>query len=404
MVLLPYFRQAWHNLWAYKLRSMLAVLGVLVGTASVVALVSGGQLATEHALAEFKDLGTNLLSVVIDMSADQASQSKTHDLKPMVPSEAQLHALQQSSKGIDAVAAYTVAWVPVRYQGKNVASMVVGVTDDFWQILKLRSQNGRLTSVLDQQQGLCVLGDGVRQKMLQMGVFLPVKKKVQVQQYLCPVIGTLQAWPRSYFVYVDINQAVVLPYASLATMPTLSSSQILLIAKLHEHADLEQIKADIRQSTFWWLKKEQKMYFTSADQLLAKRKAQQQTFTVMLGLIGGISLLVGGIGVMNIMLVSVVERRREIGVRMAVGARQADIRMMFLCESTVLSLCGGSLGVITGIGISWVIAMVEKWSFAFFVWPPVIGFMVSVLVGVFFGYYPAYRAAKMDPITALRTE
>ncbi len=131
---------------------------------------------------------------------------------------------------------------------------------------------------------------------------------------------------------------------------------------------------------------------------------QQTTFTVLLGVIGGISLLVGGIGVMNIMLVSVVERHREIGIRRAVGARQSDIKWLFLTESIMLSLFGGVVGVIIGILSSLLIAYIFQWQFFFFATPAIIGFAVSVFVGIFFGYYPAHRASKLDPILLLRSE
>ena len=142
----------------------------------------------------------------------------------------------------------------------------------------------------------------------------------------------------------------------------------------------------------------------SPEQIIKSMQKQQSTFTVLLGVIGGISLLVGGIGVMNIMLVSVVERHREIGIRRAIGARQSNIKWLFLTESITLSLFGGVMGVIIGILTSFVIAHLFHWQFFFFATPAVIGFAVSVFVGVFFGYYPAHRASKLDPILLLRGE
>lgn len=125
---------------------------------------------------------------------------------------------------------------------------------------------------------------------------------------------------------------------------------------------------------------------------------------MLLALIGSISLLVGGIGVMNIMLVSVTERRKEIGIRRAIGARRRDIQTLFLAESVILSLFGGTLGVLLGVLISYVIASFAKWSFHLFLLPPLVGFCVSVAVGVFFGFYPAYKASQLDPIQTLRAD
>jgi putative ABC transport system permease protein len=129
---------------------------------------------------------------------------------------------------------------------------------------------------------------------------------------------------------------------------------------------------------------------------------QSVILSVFLGLIGGVSLIVGGIGVMNIMLVSVRERRREIGIRMAVGAKRYDIGALFLIEAVMLSVIGGLLGVMMGILITYVLAVIWHWSFTLSLWPPLAGFSVSVLVGIFFGFYPAYQAARLDPIEALR--
>ena len=121
-------------------------------------------------------------------------------------------------------------------------------------------------------------------------------------------------------------------------------------------------------------------------------------------MIGGISLIVGGIGVMNVMLVSVVERKREIGIRMAVGAKRKDIRMLFLIESITLAVLGGFMGIILGVFTSYIIAVFSGWGFALFLLPPILGFIVSVATGVFFGFYPAYSASKLDPIQTLRYE
>jgi len=144
--------------------------------------------------------------------------------------------------------------------------------------------------------------------------------------------------------------------------------------------------------------------YRSAKELISKMKTQSNILTVFLGLIGSVSLLVGGIGVMNIMLVSVVERRREIGIRLAVGAKRRDIALLFLIEAIMLSLVGGSMGVLIGILIAYVIALFWHWQFTLFLLPPLAGFSVSVAVGIFFGFYPAYTASKLRPIDALRLE
>jgi len=142
----------------------------------------------------------------------------------------------------------------------------------------------------------------------------------------------------------------------------------------------------------------------SQQDILNAASSTTGIFTTLLSGVAAISLLVGGIGVMNIMLVSVVERKREIGIRLAVGARRSDIRFLFLIEAVMLSLVGGISGVILGVIIAYIIALCWHWEFIFFFWPPVIGFSVSVAIGIFFGFYPAYQASQLDPIDALRSE
>ena len=146
-----------------------------------------------------------------------------------------------------------------------------------------------------------------------------------------------------------------------------------------------------------------KTYFISASQILSIITEQSQTFRWLLGMIGGISLFVGGIGVMNVMLMSVIERRQEIGLRMAVGATKNNILCMFLLESIIQTVLGGLLGVIFGMVISYFIAFFAGWSFAIYLTPPLIGFAVSVMVGLLAGLYPALRASNLDPIVTLRT-
>ena len=142
--------------------------------------------------------------------------------------------------------------------------------------------------------------------------------------------------------------------------------------------------------------------FRSAKELIAQMQSQHHILTVLLGLIGSVSLIVGGIGVMNMMLVAVTERKHEIGIRLAVGATRFDIALLFLLEAIMLSFIGGMLGVLLGILLAYCVAIYWDWRFTLLLWPPLLGFSVSVGLGVFFGFYPAYQAAKLDPIQALR--
>ena len=209
-------------------------------------------------------------------------------------------------------------------------------------------------------------------------------------------------WQENTFFNQDVNKALIIP---------LESSQLIteyatinnIVMQLKPDINIEAVQAKIQKILGTMIPGKQ-FFFRSAKQLITSMTNQRNTLTLLLALIGSISLLVGGIGVMNIMLVSVVERRREIGIRLAVGARARDIRHLFLVESVTLSLVGGVLGVIIGILTSYVIATFAQWPFEIFLLPPLVGFMVSVAVGVFFGFYPAYQASKLDPIQTLRSD
>lgn len=176
-----------------------------------------------------------------------------------------------------------------------------------------------------------------------------------------------------------------------------------IIVRISPEADIDVVKHHIENYIKARLTNKQ-LFFRSAKELIVSMAKQSNILTIFLGLIGSISLIVGGIGVMNIMLVSVVERRREIGIRLAVGARRVDIQSLFLIEAIMLSLLGGIGGVVIGMVIAYIIALFSNWEFVVFLFPPFIGFTVSVAIGIFFGFYPAYKAARLDPIEALRSD
>ena len=178
-------------------------------------------------------------------------------------------------------------------------------------------------------------------------------------------------------------------------------NNVVLLLKSDVHIDkvIEQIKQIIiKQAPSLTL------FIRSAKQIIASMESQGRIFTLLLAVIGGISLLVGGIGVMNVMLVSVSERKKEIGIRKAVGAKNSDIQLLFLVESVMLSLVGGFSGVVIGLIFTWVVAYFSQWPFSIHIIPPLAGFAVSVFTGIFFGYYPARRAAALEPIVSLRSE
>ncbi len=386
------------NLYYSKLRSLLALLGVLVGTASVVAMVLGGELATNEALKQFKSLGTDLLAITINAATeDHNANGKSENLTLPAAMD-----LVNADKAILQAAPYTQLFYPMFYRGNSISGMILGVTNSFADIVQVKLKQGRFISIADKYEFYCVIGRDIYNAMKQISYQEPLGQQIQIGKNIFVIVGVADAWPENSFVYANIDTAVLIPIMA-STVISKYATINNIIMRLTPDANILQVENNISNQVNNVISGKQ-VNFRSAKELIAKMRKQSDILTVFLGLIGSVSLLVGGIGVMNIMLVSVMERRREIGIRLAVGAKRHDIGALFLIEAVMLSLLGGSLGVIIGIIITYVISLIWHWQFTIFIWPPLAGFSVSVIVGIFFGFYPAYLASKLDPIEALRSE
>lgn len=395
MELITAFREAILNLLSAKLRSFLAILGVLVGTGSVVALISSSQLATAHALSQFKTLGTNLLSLYLrddTFGGNQQSGQTQYFVMNDVPK------LKQASPEIVLVAPYTVGFSPLYLHGKNLNGQIVGTTENFARIAKLDLIQGRFISYLDERNYYCVIGASIAKAIKEAGEE-PLFNQIRVGNEYFTIVGVLGKWPENFFISVDVNNSIIVPIKASYLLSKNTHIQNILI-RLVENPHITPVSTQITTVMNGILPKT-KVIFNSPKQLIDLIAKQRQTYTMLLIAIGSISLVVGGIGVMNIMLVSVIERRREIGIRTAIGARQSDILRMFLIESVVLTVFGGFLGVFFGILTSYVLALFSGWTFYFYGTPVLLGFGVSVLVGILSGFYPAWRASKLDPIETL---
>lgn len=401
MKYIEHAKEGLRNLYFSKLRSILALLGVLVGTASVVAMVLGGQLATHEALKQFKSLGTNLLAVSIsDMASEEGGLAAAGRADKLTAVEAL--SMSSTVTGVERVAPYTQLFNQTFYNGLPLNASILGVTESFADIVHVELKEGRFISLADKYESYCVIGQDIYQAMQAISSVNPIGQQIQIGKNIFVVVGVAESWPENSFVYANVDNSIMVP---LMTSTLLSKYTAInnIILRLSPTADIASVESGVRNYLLTLLSNKQ-VSFRSAKELIAKMQRQNDILTVFLAMIGSISLLVGGIGVMNIMLVSVVERRREIGIRLAVGATRVDISALFLMEAVMLSLLGGVLGVIIGILIAYVIAAFQQWEFTLFWWPPIAGFSVSVLVGIFFGFYPAYLASKLNPIDALRSE
>jgi len=397
MKFINHAKEGFLNLLTSKLRSLLALLGILVGTASVVAMVNGGELATNEALKQFKTLGTDLLA--ISFSEILENNSTQHNDENLNLSD--IIEMKIVSPDIRDVAPYTQTYGIIQFNSNPLNGSVLGVTDSFARIIHLDVE-GRFISFVDEYALFCVIGHKLDEKIRSFTFKNSIGQQIQLGKNIFTIVGVAKPWRENSFVYTNIDDAMMIPIKTSMALNKYAKINNLIV-RLGPQSNIQNVKQKLTDY-FHPLLPNKHLFFRSAEELIAGMTKQSQILTIFLGLIGSVSLVVGGIGVMNIMLVSVVERRREIGIRLAVGATSSDISILFLTEALILSFMGGLLGILIGILISYMMAHFWHWEFIFFAWPPLIGFTVSVATGVFFGFYPAYLAAKLDPINALRAD
>ncbi len=386
------------NLVQHKLRSSLAILGIWIGSAAIVALLACSSLATQTALAQFKNLGTDFLSVDLsDQFNDQAALA-THAQELNLK---EINALVQHNPAIASIAPYFFVGESSYYNAEILDAHVMASTAELEPLLSISLQQGRFINELDLYNSYCVIGADVADQIATLGEASPLGKQIKMGNFLFTVIGVMNPAPNNLFFIADLNRAILIPIAR----SYLFGSSIMidhLLIKLKPGSPYKEVQAKlIAQLTHNHPNK--KFMIRDSQQLLHVMLKQRRTFNGMLTAIAIIALLSGGIGVMNMMLVAVTERRKEIGLRMAVGARKADIRGLFLNEALILSIMGGLIGTISGQLLAFVLAAIMHWSFQIDISACLVGFAVASIVGIAAGSYPAYRASELDPLEILHS-
>jgi putative ABC transport system permease protein len=398
MNLFESFRIASKALFANKVRSLLTMLGVIIGVSAVILLVAIGAGVQGEVTSTVESLGSNVLFVfpgVLD-SGSGGPFGGGGQGKPFALQDAQY--LQQRLTNVDAVVPISQTSAIAKYQSNSIRTQLAGSTDQGEAVTSAKLGGGRFFNRSESDAGarVAVIGATVRTQLLP-NVADPVGRVITINGQRFTVIGWYEK--QGGALSGDQDNQVAVPIAALQNLTATNNVQIILV-KVTDPADVDIVRAQIKR--FLASRFGSEITVFSQDQTLGIFNQLLGTLTIMLAGIAGISLLVGGIGIMNIMLVSVSERTREIGIRKAVGARTYDILSQFVIEAVMLSVTGGIVGILLGalgaVALSPVVpTQITGWAVA-------VAFFFSAGVGVFFGVYPAWKASQLDPIEALRYE
>jgi len=400
---------AWQGIMANRLRSGLTVLGIIIGIAAVIALLAIGYGAKLESDRQIQTLGSNLLYV------RAGAQSTGHVSLGMGSSAAlslyDADAIREVCPAVKNVAPGNDSNQQVQYGGQNTVTNIAGTVPEYTSIRNFHPDCGRFFNQwdVDHSAKVCVLGKTVVDNLF--GDEDPVGKKVLIRGEFFEVVGTMEK--KGVNAFRDLDDQIFIPLSTaynrilgLHAAKGKNVQYILLEARSPDDilpaqfqvTNLLRLRHNIRPPI------QDDFYIRTQKDLLQTADELSSVFTILLGSTAGISLLVGGIGIMNIMLVSVTERTREIGIRKAVGARHRDIMLQFIVEATVLSLSGGVAGIALGIASSYAVNYFTQWKTEVTPLSVILSFGVSILVGLFFGIYPARQASMLDPIVALRAE
>jgi putative ABC transport system permease protein len=388
-----------------KMRSVLTVLGITIGIAAVICVVAIGKAGQARVEQQLNNLGDNFVWIEAGGRAVNGVRTGTHGTKSLVLADAV--AIKNQIPLIKNVAPNSDGSVQIIYGNQNWFTHFRGVSPEFFDIKRWPTEQGAAFTQDDVERSadVCVIGRTVRDQLF--GVEDPIGKVIRVKDLPCKVIGTLA--PKGLAVSgQDQDDTIILPYTTVMKKikgnPWLDD--ILCSAVSPEAVKIagQEAAALLRDRHHLRPEEEDDFNIRNPEDIIQAQLEASKTLTVLLIAIASISLIVGGIGIMNVMLVSVTERTREIGVRVAVGATEEAIRLQFLGESVMLSLVGGAAGVLGGVLGSYLVGQTLHWPMPISLQAVVIAALFSVVVGVFFGYYPARKASLLDPIEALRYE
>ena len=397
--LLLAIRQIWRN----PMRSLLTVLGVVIGVAAVITMVTLGNGATTAIREEIESFGNNQIMLRPGMRLGPGQKVGAPDFKTE-----DARALMTQLAGVVAVAPQTSKSMTIVANGRNWQTSVIGTDANYFEIDNRELSEGRYFEEGEERSGaaVCVIGGTIARELFgrETGV---VGENLRTGSFSCRIVGLLKT-KGTAAMGGDQDDLVVMPLKTVQRRILGESRVSALMIRMDPTSDRERLKEAIRD-----LMRERRSLsaddddnFTIMDtaEIAAKVASTTKIMTTLLGAVAGVSLLVGGIGIMNIMLVSVTERTREIGIRLAIGALGREVLMQFLIEALMLGCLGGLLGVLAALAASQVLCMMMDVPFIFNPGINILAFSVSAATGIVFGFFPARRAARLDPIEAVRHE
>ncbi|MFN8240329.1 MAG: ABC transporter permease [Bacteroidales bacterium] len=398
------FMIAGRELQRNKIRASLTMLGIVIGVASVIAMLAIGEGSKQTIREEMSAMGTNMI-IVMPIRAKGANPS-ANGLTAMKYSD--VESLRKEAPDIDLVSPEVRVDAQAIYGNQNTPTTIFGVSLEYFTIRKLAISSGRFFNLPETKSmaKVCLLGQTVVDNLFGKGAD-PVGVTIRINKLPFQVIGVLREKGENNM-GLDLDDCIISPYTTvqrrMAAIDYINGIYVSAVSEEKSAMAIKEITELLRRNHKLTGSEEDNFAAMSQSEIIATASSISTILTYLLGAIAGISLLVGGIGIMNIMLVSVMERTREIGLRMAVGGRGIDILSQFLVESVILSLLGGLIGVMAGYIIALVVGSVIKSHIIITGASVVLAFAVCFLIGVFFGWYPARKAADLNPIDALRFE
>ncbi|MBR4171246.1 MAG: ABC transporter permease [Kiritimatiellae bacterium] len=399
---------AMRAIWRNKTRSLLTALGIIVGIAAVIAVVSIGQGASTMMVSQINSMGNNMIMIFPASRNTGGVRTGSGGAQTLTAEDGQAIA-EDISYFVRCVSPIVRANGQVIYQENNWATQVQGVSVDFPEVRNWNVSKGVFFDKDEQRQGsrVCVIGQTVSDNLF--GENDPIGKVIRIKNMPFKVLGVMEKKGSNNFGQ-DQDDLIIAPYTTVKRVlqNSIFNNVNMLNVSLYSLDDTEAAKKDISAL----LRQRHKLGRNADDDFDLRDMAEisktigsvSSLMTILLTTVAAISLVVGGIGIMNIMLVSVTERTREIGLRMAIGATPLDILLQFITESILLSTVGGLIGVIFGVAGAKIVGDVQHWPILITPSSIIVSFLFSAMVGVFFGFYPAFRASRLHPIDCLRYE